>query len=79
MSVVVSVVFGFILLVAVTFAVPDDTARSGSRDIHRHLHLAGVDEHALGGGPALHRGRRAVLLHDRVDDVGLADDVRVLA
>ena len=77
MSVVVSVIFGFILLVAVTFAVPE---RGGARpEQHRHVHLADVDEHQMGRVPARHRHRGAVLLRDRVGDVGVADDVRVLA
>ena len=79
MSVVVSVIFGFILLVAVTFVVPNDKDASAAWHLHRHLHLADVDEHALGRDPALHRGARAGLLHDRLGDLGLADDVRVLA
>ena len=53
--------------------------RVGSRHLHRHLYLADVDEHALGRDPALHRRARAGLLHDRLGDLGLADDVRVLA
>ena len=79
MSVVVSVIFGFILLVAVTFVVPNDKAArrpgptssptSGTTSMSKHwaefLLFIAV--------------RRAGLLHDRLDDLGLADDVRVLA
>ena len=80
MSVVVSVIFGFILLVAVTFAIPSDKGALGStaRFVVSYI-WTDLDGHALGRVPALHRRRRAVLLHDRVDDVGVADDVRVLA
>ncbi len=45
----------------------------------RALDLAGVDGPGLGRGAALHLRRRAVLLRDRVRDLGLADDVRLLA
>ena len=51
----------------------------GHLGLHRPEHLAGLDGETLGGVPDPHRRRRAVLLHDRVDDVGLADDVRLLA
>ena len=51
--------------------------RRGTGD--RHAHLDGIDEYALGGIHALHRRGRADVLHDRLGDVGLADDVRVLA
>jgi hypothetical protein len=74
MSVVISVIFGFILLVAVTFVIP----AKGPSDVpvHRPEHLDGLDGQQLGGVPHLHRRRRAVLLHDRVDDVRVEDDVR---
>ena len=54
MSVVVSVVFGWILLLAVTFAMP---STEGALDEHRHrrpLDLGEVDEPELGGGAPLH-------------------------
>ena len=79
MSVVVSVIFGFVLLVAVTFAIP---STQGALDEHRGgraVDLDDVDEPELVRRAALHLRRRAVLLPDRVDDVGVADDVRVLA
>src|SRR5438874_7548475 len=112
MSVVVSVIFGFLLLVAVTFAIPSDVARGGvghrhvrrrvrdlrlpaprrgdvrhpvgkgrggHRPLHRHLDLGELDGQEVGRVPALHRRRRAVILHDRVGDLGVADDVRVHA
>ena len=81
-SVFVSVVFGWILLLAVTFAIPDTQSddRHGQRaPADRAVHLGAVDEPALGGVPALHLRRRAVLLRHRVDDVRVADDLRVLA
>ena len=79
MSVVASVVFGWILLLAVTFAVPDTqgVARRGRR--RRDLHLDDVDERDLGGDPALHLLRRADVLPHGVGHVCVADDVRVLA
>ena len=46
MSVVVSVVFGFILLVAVTFAVPDVAGDDRRGRQRRDVHLADVDGHA---------------------------------
>ena len=54
MSVVVSVVFGWILLLAVTFAVPDTQGVLDAVGGARHLHLDDVDERDLGGDPALH-------------------------
>ena len=53
MSVVVSVVFGWILLLAVTFAIPSRRGRS-TRSATSSLHLADVDGPELGGDPALH-------------------------
>ena len=79
MSVVVSVIFGFILLVAVTFAVPStkrciDEYRDGRAWI-----WSDVDERELVRCTALHLHRRAVLLRHRLDDLGVAHDVRVLS
>ena len=55
-------------------------ARHGQRPrAARALDLGRVDEPGLGGGAALHLRRRAVLLRDRVRDLGVADDVRLLA
>ncbi len=53
MSVVVSVVFGWVLLLAVTFAIPTRRARSTHRR-DRTVDLDGVDEPELGRDPALH-------------------------
>ena len=47
MSVVVSVIFGFILLVAVTFADPE-RGNGRRRRLHRHLIWQDVDGHAMG-------------------------------
>ena len=74
-----SVVFGFILLVAVTFAIPSTDGAIEQHRLHRAVDLGGVDGPELGGGPALHLRRRAVLLRHGIDHVGVADDVRVLA
>ena len=78
MSVVVSVVFGFILLVAVTFAIPAKGRRDTSAFIVQHIW-----QDSMGTRWAefllFIAVRRADLLHDRVDDVGVADDVRLLA
>ena len=80
MSVVVSVIFGFILLVAVTFAIPGPVANTALQyDVRRAVHLAERDEHQVGGVPARDRLRGPVLLRPRIGDVGVADDVRVLA
>ena len=79
MSVVVSVIFGFILLVAVTFAIPSTNGAITNIGNIITVHLGDVDVQTLGGVPAVHRGCRPGLLHDRVDNLGLADDVRVLA
>ncbi len=78
MSVVVSVIFGFILLVAVTFVIPAK-GPSDTSAVHRPEHLDGRDGHQMGGVPDLRRRRRAVLLHDCVDDVRVENDVRLLA
>ncbi len=79
MSVVVSVVFGFILLVAVTFAAPEhgaaqlDNSATSSRRIWAASMSQNWAEFLL-----FICVRRAVLLRDGLRDVGLADDVRVL-
>ena len=79
MSVVVSVIFGFLLLVAVTFVVPERQGCVGGWDLHRHLHLADVDEYDWAEILLFIAVLAQCLLHDRLDDLGLADDVRVLA
>ena len=79
MSVVVSVIFGFALLVAVTFAIPSTQGGlDAGANIVTYIWQI-VDEHEVGGVPARDRGRGAVLLRHGVGDVGVADDVRVLA
>ena len=78
-AVVVSVIAGFVLLTAITFAIPDQKAVQEAVHVHHDVHLADVDGHALGGGAPLHRRRGAVLLPDGLPDVRLADAVRVLA
>ena len=57
---------------------PEHGGRPRGRGEHRHVHLAIVDEHEMGGVPARHRRRRTVLLRHGLGHVGLADDVRVL-
>ena len=79
MAVVVSVVFGWILLLAVTFAIPSTEGALENIGVRRAVDLGGVDESDLGGGAALHLRRRAVLLRHRVRDLGVADDVRLLS
>ena len=79
MSVVVSVIFGFILLVAVTFAIPSTRGRPDEHRGGGALDLGDVDEPELVGRAALHLRGRSVLLLDGFDDVGVAHDVRVLA
>ena len=79
MSVVVSVIFGFVLLVAVTFAVP---STQGALDnigaVVPWIWSTSMSQNWSDALPDDLRGR-AVLLPDCVDDVGVADDVRVLA
>ena len=79
MSVVASVVFGWILLLAVTFAMPSTRGRRRRGQQRGRLHLAGVDEPELGRAPAVHLLHRADVLPDRLGHVGVAHDVRVLA
>ena len=79
MSVVVSVVFGWILLLAVTFAIPSTEGATREHRRRRAVDLGRVDEPELGRDPALHLRRGAVLLPHGVGDVGVADDVRLLA
>ena len=79
MSVVVSVIFGFVLLVAVTFAIP---STQGALDnigaVVPWIWRTSMSKN-WADACSVDLRRRAVLLRDRVDDVGLADDVRVLA
>ena len=80
MSVVVSVIFGFILLVAVTFAIPGPVENTALQyGVRRAVHLGERDEHQVGRVPARDRVHGPVLLRPRLGHVGLADDVRVLA
>ena len=79
MSVVVSVIFGFFLLLAVTFAIPDT---QGVIDAGGYA-VTYIWETSIGTTWAkillfivVHR---ADVLPDRVGDLGVADDVRVLA
>ena len=78
MSVVVSAIFGFVLLVAVTFAIPSTQGALTNIGavvpwIWKHL-----DESELVRRTSDHLRLRPVLLPDRVDDLRLANDVRVL-
>ena len=79
MSVVVSVIFGFFLLLAVTFAIPDTQGvidAGGYAVTYIWETSLGLD---LGRDPADHRRLRADVLPDGIGDLGVADDVRVLA
>ena len=78
MSVVVSAVFGFILLVAVTLAIP--STQGALDNIGAVVPWIWSTSMNQNWSDALlsHLRDRPVLLPDRVDDVGLADDVRVL-
>ena len=79
MSVVVSVIFGFILLLAVTFAIPDTQGVIDAGGYAVTYIWETSMSQTLGEVPALHRGRRPDVLPHGVGDVGVADDVRVLA
>ena len=79
MAVVVSVVFGWILLARRDVRDPEHRGRAREHRHRRPLDLGRVDEPELGGGAPLHLRRRAVLLRDRVGHLGVADDVRLLA
>ena len=76
MSVVVSVIFGLILLVAVTFAIPAP-GRPGRDRKHRH-HIWQTSMSQDGRNCCSSSLRRAVLLPTSVGHVRLPDDVRVL-
>ena len=78
MAVVVSVVFGWILLLAVTFAIPEHRGRAREHRHRRPVDLVRVDGPELGGRAALHLRRRTVLLRHGLGDLGVADDVRLL-
>ena len=78
MSVVVSVFFGFILLVAVTFAIPAKGPSDTSAFIVQHIWQDSMSNR-WAEFLHLHRGGRTGLLHYRVDHVRLADDVRILS
>ena len=79
MSVVVSAIFGFILLVAVTFAIP---STQGALDnigaVVPWIWSTSMNQN-WSDALLIDLRDRPVLLPDRIDDVGLADDVRVLA
>ncbi len=81
-SVFVSVVFGWILLLAVTFAIPDTQASIDTANellpIVPFIWAESMSQQ-WAECPAVHLRRRAVLLRHGVDDVRVADDVRVLA
>ena len=78
MSVVVSVIFGFALLVAVTFAIP---STQGGLDAGANI-VTYIWQTSMSTKWAefllVIAVRRAVLLRHGVGDVGVADDVRVL-
>ena len=78
MAVVVSVVFGFVLLVAVTFAVPDVQGTLDAAGNAVVYIWTDVTRRRVGGVPAVHRRGRAVVLRHGLGHVGVADDVRVL-
>ena len=81
LSVVVSVIFGWILLLGVTFAIP---STQGALDTVNDLGLLvpWIWTKSMSQNwaevAALHLRRRAVLLPDGFGHVGVADDVRVL-
>ena len=82
-SIFYSVVGGYLLLLAVVFAIPDDAqgnpdnAGVGAGGVAVHLRqLAGQE---LGHAGPVHRRRRAALLRDGLHDLGLAHDVRLRA
>ncbi len=79
MSVVVSVIFGFVLLVAVTFAIPDTagTLAAGAFDVQYIWQTSTSDKWAEFMLVIACRG--AALLRPRLGHVGLAHAVRVLA
>ena len=79
-SIFYSVLGGYILLLCVVFAIPDNAAgRAGQRAGRRWRgrDLRGVPGHQLGHAGAVHLGVRAVLLRHVVHDLGIPDDVRV--
>ncbi len=78
MSVVVSVIFGFVAARGDHLRDPRHEGRTRRRRQHRHLHLGDVDEPEVGRVPARDRLRRPVLLRHGVGHLGLADDVRLL-
>ena len=69
--------FGWILLLAVTAAIPSTEGALENIGVVIPWIWA-EDEPTLVGGAALHLRRRAVLLRDRVGDLGVAHHVRVL-
>ena len=80
-SVFVSVVFGWILLLAVTFAVPDTQATIDTANELLPIVpfiWAAIDESAMGRVTALHLRRRSVLLCHGLDHVRVPDDLRLL-
>ena len=78
MSIVVSAVFGYILALGVTFAIQNVSDDHGGGHVRREADLPRLARRHDREGDALHHRRRAALLRDVVDHVGVADDVRVL-
>ena len=80
-SIFYSVLGGYVLLLCVVFAIPNDAdGQPGQRGVARRrcrLDLPRVAGHELGDPGAVHLGVGAVLLRDVVHDVRVPDDVRV--
>ena len=78
MSVVVSVGFGWILLLAVTFAVPEHAGRARRvGGVVTYIWTTSMSE--TGPRSSSSSARRADVLPHRLRDVGVPDDVRLLA
>ena len=78
MSVLVSVIAGWILLIGVTSAIQDYTKEVAVVVPPAQIFIDAVGQEP-GPGPPLHRRRRPVLLRHVVGDRELADDLRLLA